>query len=401
MNLARLLLTVAACLMTACGDTKPPRRSPSDTGAPSAPVVEQTMPPAEGKEKHKDKDKDRDMDPGEDGNKSDDGTGAGRKAGKRVHDHSAKPGDVQWLLTMHGEDGKPQGIWGLTGDGELKGPLNGEVPETGAGLAPHDLRGLTPLPDGGFLAMNAFSKDCRILRFGPKGGDGIYPFAGNFCVQGPKNPAMVHAYQMAVGPDGQVYVSNQDTNTVTRYVGVGQPNAGDPLSPPAAMNHLADLAPGVIVPNAKSSPEGVGEVRGISFGPDGLLYVCDRTGSRVSTYDTATGRRTRIVADASHGLKHPIQLAFTPDGRSMFITDNGCDSVFQVDLASGGVTTRVKKGDGGLKAPSAVVVKGDWLYVGSREGKQILRFRLKDGKPDDKPFATLPDNPEFLMHLGE
>jgi hypothetical protein len=39
--------------------------------------------------------------------------------------------------------------------------------------------------------------------------------------------------------------------------------------------------------------------------------------------------------------------------------------------------------------------------VGSREGKQILRFKLKDGKADDKPVATLPDNPEFLMWVGD
>ena len=32
---------------------------------------------------------------------------------------------------------------------------------------------------------------------------------------------------------------------------------------------------------------------------------------------------------------------------------------------------------------------------------QILRFKLKDGKADDKPVATLPDNPEFLMWVGD
>jgi hypothetical protein len=60
----------------------------------------------------------------------------------------------------------------------------------------------------------------------------------------------------------------------------------------------------------------------------------------------------------------------------------------------------VKKGDAGLTEPSALAIDGAWLYVGSREGKQILRFSLADGKADDKPFATLPDNPEFLMRVG-
>jgi hypothetical protein len=83
------------------------------------------------------------------------------------------------------------------------------------------------------------------------------------------------------------------------------------------------------------------------------------------------------------------------------VGDNGTDSIFKVELATGQVSTFVPKGASGLKAPSALVIKGDWLFVGSREGKQVLKFRLKDGKAEDKPFATLPDNPEFLMWVGD
>ncbi len=320
---------------------------------------------------------------------------------KRTHDHTLQPDQIQWLLTMHGEEGKPQGIWALTGNGELKGPVNAAVPSRGeGGPAPHDLRGITSLPDGGFLAMNAFSKDTRILRFGPKAADGTWPYVGDFTALGPSNPAMVHAYQMAIGPDGSVYVGNQDTNTVTRYAGVGQPNAGEPLSPAASPDRPADLAPGVVVPDARSSPEGIDQVRGITFGPDGLLYVCDRGAGRVAAFDPATGRRVRVVADVTDGLKHPIQALFSEDGQRLYVGDNGHDCVFEVDVARRNVRTLVPHRAGGLRAPSAMAIHGPWLYVGSREGKQILRFSLKDGKPDEKPFATLPDNPEFLMWLG-
>ena len=401
---ASSLLLLAA--MIGCGDGKPPRKDRHHDDRVSAEATEAPSQSDTSDEGKKDKDKHKhDKDKRDEGAATNAASTASsddrKKADKRTHDHTAKPTDVQWLLTMHGEEGKPQGVWGLTGEGELKGPVNAPLADGPAGPAPHDLRGLTPLPDGGFLAMNAFSKDTRILHFGPKDASGQYPFVGNFVELGPKNPAMVHAYQMAISAEGQVYVSNQDTNTVTRYVGLGQPNAGEPLSPPPALTHLADLAPGVVVPNATSSPEGVAEVRGIAFGPDGQLYVCDRTGSRVSVYDTTTGRRTKIVADAQNGLVHPIQVAFATDGMSMYIGDNGCDSIFKVTLATGAVETFVKKGEGGLKAPSALVIKGDSLYVGSREGKQILRYKLKDGKADDKPFANLPDNPEFLLHLGD
>ena len=402
MTRCRCSLFLLACLTSlalatgalGCGQGKPPRKSRHRAEAPA--IVESPAQDASGdKSHHHHKDGADASD--SDGGKKDDG----KKSDKRTHDHTAKPEDIWWLITMHGQDGKPQGVWGVTGQGELKGPVNQPLPDGAGGPAPHSMRGLTPLPAGGFLAVNAFSKDTRILQFGAKDSSGQYPFVGNFTTLNAANPAMVHAYQMAIGPDGAVYVSNQDSNTVTRYGGLGKPNAGQPLGLPATANAPANLQPGVVVPNAKSSPEGLGEVRGIAFGPDGLLYACDRTGSRVSGYDTATGRRVKVLADASHGLKHPIQVLFTQDGQTAYIGDNGTDSIYRVRISDGTVDTLVKKGDAGLKAPSGLAIKGSWLYVGSREGKQILRFKLEDGKADDKPVATLPDNPEFLMWVGD
>jgi hypothetical protein len=94
-------------------------------------------------------------------------------------------------------------------------------------------------------------------------------------------------------------------------------------------------------------------------------------------------------------------VLFTQDGQTAYIGDNGTDSIFRVRISDGTVDTLVKKGDAGLKAPSGLAIKGNWLYVGSREGKQVLRFKLADGKADEKPVATLPDNPEFLMWVGD
>jgi hypothetical protein len=59
----------------------------------------------------------------------------------------------------------------------------------------------------------------------------------------------------------------------------------------------------------------------------------------------------------------------------------------------------ISRGTAGLKAPSALVVSAKWLYVGSRLTKEILRFDIATGKPDSKPYVTLPDHPEFLLHV--
>jgi hypothetical protein len=42
-----------------------------------------------------------------------------------------------------------------------------------------------------------------------------------------------------------------------------------------------------------------------------------------------------------------------------------------------------------------------FLYVASRNTKEILRYDTKDGRPSSKPFIkNLADNPEFLMLVG-
>ena len=155
------------------------------------------------------------------------------------------------------------------------------------------------------------------------------------------------------------------------------------------------LAPGTLVPSDGESPEGLGEVRGFAFGPDGLVYACDRGRSRVASYDPATGRLVRVVADASSGLRHPIQAIFTPDARALLVSDNGRNCVWRIDAATGRAEELVRAGSGGLDAPSALALQGDVLYVGSRLGRKVLKYDARDGAFIGV-FAELPSGPEFL-----
>jgi hypothetical protein len=42
-----------------------------------------------------------------------------------------------------------------------------------------------------------------------------------------------------------------------------------------------------------------------------------------------------------------------------------------------------------------------FLYVASRNTKEILRYDTKDGRPSSAPFIkNLADSPEFLMLVG-
>jgi glucose/arabinose dehydrogenase len=257
------------------------------------------------------------------------------------------------------------------------------------------------LGDGRLAVMNAKSTASRVLLWdAPEAGSGIRPFAGSWVQKDDTNPGMVHPYQIVVGPDGNLYAGNQDTNTITRYAGLGSADRGKPLPVPVGLANFGTLFPGTVVPNDQQSPEGIGLVRGFTFGPDGLLYVCDRGRERVAAYDPATGRFVRTVLDATHGAKHPIQALFTPDGRHLLVSDNKANCVFAVSMSSGRAFELVRRGEGGLDAASSLAIMGKDLYVGSRLGKKILRYELKDGRFLGV-FAELPSNPEFMIPVSQ
>jgi sugar lactone lactonase YvrE len=51
-----------------------------------------------------------------------------------------------------------------------------------------------------------------------------------------------------------------------------------------------------------------------------------------------------------------------------------------------------------LKNPAGLAFGNDgFFYVASRGSRQILRYRLEDGRPDKHPFIdALADDPEFI-----
>jgi len=318
---------------------------------------------------------------------------------KSAHGHDATGDQITFYVSMHGADGGNT-LVGLTAKGDVKGSVLRGAPPGEAGEALKDLRGMCLLGDGSLLVVNAWMKDTRIVQFGRPGADGVRSFERVFIKGGTMNPALIHTYSVAVGPDGSIYCSNQDSNTVTRYAGPGAQSPGEPLPAPTALANFGGLAAGMFIPSNKTSPEGLVAVRGIAFGSDGLLYVADRSASRVSAYDPKTGERKSVIASERDGLKRPIQLAFSPDGHFLYIGDNGANCVWRKDLDSGEFTQFVKPGTGGLDAPSAIVVTDSHLFVGSRKGKSVLRFQMPNGHLDPKPFVEkLPDDPEFLLGL--
>lgn len=317
---------------------------------------------------------------------------------KREHGHDQPKTAARWYCTMHG---KPAGntVHAISGEGETLGNILEPVPESAGGSA-KGVRGMLHTGEHGLLVVSANMANTRLLRYGPPASDGTLPFSSVFASKALKDPNLVHSYSLAVGADGTVYASSQDTNTVTGYLGIGTSHPGQPIEVPTAIAGLS-LAPGTVVPSAIVSPQGINEIRGIAISADGLLYVADRGASQVVVFDSRTGlrvgARAGVIAGASDGLVHPIQLLFAPDGFTLYLTDSGMPGVFRIDTHTGAIVLFADLRTGCPELPSSLALDKDYLYVGDRKKKQIVRFKIATGEPDHKPFAQLPDAPEFMI----
>ncbi len=326
---------------------------------------------------------------------SSDKSGSDADNRKGTHGHDQPKTAVKWYITMHGA---PAGntVHALSGEGETLGNILEPVPKSPGGDA-KGVRGMLHTGEHGLLLVSANLENTRLLRYGPPASDGTLPFESTFASKALSDPNLVHAYALAVGADGTVYASNQDTDTVTAYQGIGTLNPGQPIPVPAEIKGLG-IPVGTIVPRAQISPQGITEIRGIAIGADNLLYVCDRGASQVVVFDPKTGLRKSVLADATDGLKHPIQLLFAPDGFTVYLTDNGVPAIFRINVKTGEIILFANTATGCPPLPSSLAMDNEHLYVGDRKKKQIIRFKLANGESDKKPFAdSLPDAPEFMI----
>ena len=173
--------------------------------------------------------------------------GVSVQAADRAHGHELPLTAPHWYATVHGGEGALAQVFAIDGSGKVIGPVLGPMP---AGEPPlSELRGMAILGNGDLAVMRAKMDATRVLVFGPPDArTGIRPFRRTWTALGPGNPAMLHAYQIEVGPDGALYASNQDTNTITRYHGLGSSEAGKPMPVAAGLAAFGTLLPGTVVP---------------------------------------------------------------------------------------------------------------------------------------------------------
>ncbi len=194
---------------------------------------------------------------------------------------------------------------------------------------------------------------------------------------------------LAVGPQGNIYVTSQFTGEVLFYDG----QTGAPLPSPQTGGR-----PGLF------ASLGVGATPGIlRFGPDSNLYVADTTEENIRIVDGTTGE---ILGNALNGteLASPgftIGAAFAPDGSLLVGKSDPIfqGSIFSVDSA-GNATEIAAPGTAGLQSVNAMLVgpSGE-LYVADLFGNQIVRFDDTNGT-NPQQFALIPPDIEFPLPVG-
>ena len=164
---------------------------------------------------------------------------------------------------------------------------------------------------------------------------------------------LVNPGELAIGPDGNVYVASYTSNSVFRFNGVTG----------AALGAFAGPASGLLGP------------RGMAFGPDGKLYVASSGNNQVLRYDPASGNALGGFTSGA-ALDAPIGLTFGADDH--LYVGTALPSVLKFDGASGQYLGLFA--NQGLTVPQALKFGPDGnLYVGNEFSRSIARFNGATG----------------------
>lgn len=179
---------------------------------------------------------------------------------------------------------------------------------------------------------------------------------------------------------GRGYVSQFDTDSVTRYSASGSP-LGTFVSPGSGGLNGPDL--------------------GTVFGPDGNLYVPSFYSGDVLRYNATTGAFIdKFIAAGSGGMSQPRQMIWR-DGKVYVSSDNG-NKVNRYDGTTGAfIDTFVASGSGGLSGATGMVFSGNSLFVASSRNNRILKYDATTGAYQGIFASTGLNGPVSLTAVPE
>jgi streptogramin lyase len=114
--------------------------------------------------------------------------------------------------------------------------------------------------------------------------------------------------------------------------------------------------------------------RGMTIGPDGLLYVCSSGSDQVLRYDPQTGQPIDVFIQSGFGLDGPQEIVF--NGPYAYVTSFLNNRVLRYDAEFGTyVDTFITPGSGGLNGPVGLAFgPNGHAFVSSIFTHQVLRY---------------------------
>jgi streptogramin lyase len=220
-------------------------------------------------------------------------------------------------------------------------------------------RGVLVGPDGNLYVAN--SSGNNVLRFSGTDGTLIDVFASGGGLNGPRG--------IIFGPDGNLYVSSKNTSSILRYDGTtGQfidvfvpagsgglngprglvvgpdgnlyvASFGDVTSPMLAAVLRYNGMTGDFIDMFATDPASntTNGINGLTFGPDGNLYVTKGGSDTIIRYDGTTGQQIDFFVQGNGTPHDPNGILFGPDGNLYVadLTSSGLSSVIRFDGTSG------------------------------------------------------------------
>lgn len=261
-----------------------------------------------------------------------------------------------FYVSFSGESSAPiNNVYALSPSGEI---VSTEVLDTSQSY--RELRGMAFDAAGRLYVSQAYKGSSAILQFAASAGQGSYTrsFLASYATP-PASSGLRHPYQPVFGPDGNLYVSSQDTNVVTAFFGPESPQAGQAMANSSFLQTQypsGTFNPGTFVPawTADSgapafTPVPVDQggltfatsgstshsVRGLAFDTAGHLFVADEGNNRVAVFDTASGTYLgSITQSKNHSIQEPVALWFALSAGLLYIGSPGNQRIFTYPVAN-------------------------------------------------------------------
>ena len=324
-----------------------------------------------------------------------------------------------FYVSFSGESSAPiNNVYALSPTGGA--PVCTAVLGTNPSGAFQELRGMAFGPDGNFYVAQAFKGASAILQFNGtlSSGSCTMTFLTEF-VTPASSPGLVHPYQPIFGPDGNLYVSSQDSNIVSAFYGPS--NAGKAM--PAWSLLPGTFYPGTFVPafSAKvgippntSVPVNQGgltfvttsssthSVRGLAFDTAGNLYVADEGNNRVSVFSSAGTFLGAITQSKNHTISQPVALCFDTASAILYIASPGNQSLFAYNVsgvAKKNFDANFLVSDSNLDKLSGIALdlSGN-IYTATRKENEIAKWTASGSSWSSSPFAgPFSDSPEQII----